>query len=116
MSWPRLFHDLRAACQTEFANTFHAHVVREWIGIRLAVAQELYLQTTEDHDQQATQNPAHGVARNAAQTGANVKRPERTNPDEVLEDQAFRPILSAPVYSGLDVRMTLRGLEPRFEP
>ena len=36
--WPRLFHGLRASCQTDLANRFPAHVVCEWLGNSLAVA------------------------------------------------------------------------------
>ncbi len=114
--WPRLFHGLRAACQTDLANMFPAHVVCEWLGNSLAVAREHYLQTTEDHYQKAAQNPAHGGAQNAAQTGADTKEPERTTPAVVLESQAFWPILSAPVPSCPDVLMTLSGFEPESEP
>ncbi len=114
--WPRLFHGLRAACQTDLANMFPAHVVCGWLGNSLAVAREHYLQTTEDHYQKAAQNPAHRGAQNAAQTGADTKEPERTTPAVVLESQAFWPILSAPVPSCPDVLMTLSGFEPESEP
>lgn len=109
--WPRLFHALRASCQTDLANKFPAHVVCEWLGNSMAVAREHYLQVTEDHYQMAAQNPAHEAAQYAAQTGADTKRPERTKPAEVFETQAFRPILSAPVFSSPNDLMTL----PRFE-
>ncbi|HEV3384380.1 MAG TPA: site-specific integrase [Gemmata sp.] len=54
--WPKLFHGLRASCQTDLANKFPGHVVCEWLGDSLAIAQEHYLQVTEDHYRQATQN------------------------------------------------------------
>ncbi len=53
-SWPRLFHNLRASCQTDLAEQFPAHVVCEWIGNSEAVARAHYLQTTPDHFQKAS--------------------------------------------------------------
>jgi len=47
--WPRLFHNLRASCQTELVERFPAHVVCEWLGNSEAVAREHYLQTTDEH-------------------------------------------------------------------
>ncbi|MBY0456723.1 MAG: site-specific integrase [Gemmataceae bacterium] len=114
--WPRLFHGLRASCQTDLANEFPAHVVCEWLGNSIAVAREHYLQTTEDHYQKAAQNPAHGAAQNTAQTGADRTGLERTSSPEVLEFEASGPILSAPVPFCTDVQMTLSGFEPEFWP
>ena len=48
-TWPRLFHNLRASCQTDLAERFPSHVVCRWIGNSEAVAREHYLQTTDAH-------------------------------------------------------------------
>lgn len=56
--WPRLFHNLRATRQTELAETHPIHVVCAWIGNSQAVAQEHYLQVTDEHFIKAAQNPA----------------------------------------------------------
>lgn len=47
--WPRLFHNLRASCQTDLAERFPSHVVCDWIGNSEVIAKAHYLQTTEDH-------------------------------------------------------------------
>ncbi len=47
--WPKLFHNLRASCQTELAERFPSHVICQWIGNSEAVAREHYLQTTDAH-------------------------------------------------------------------
>lgn len=47
--WERLFHNLKASRQTELCNRFPAHVVAAWLGNSVAVAQQHYLQLTEDH-------------------------------------------------------------------
>lgn len=77
--WPRLFHALRAACQTDLANKFPGHVVCEWLGNSLAVAQEHYLQVTEDHYRLAatTQNPTHTTQKTTHPT-ADYVRPSKT--------------------------------------
>src|SRR5262249_45630927 len=110
--WPRLFHGLRASCQTDLANKFPAHVVCEWLGNSLAVAREHYLQVTEDHYREAAQNPAQLGAQKPAHPGADGKGPERTGSVEVLDLQASGPILSAPVSSCPNDLMTLSGFEP----
>lgn len=52
-TWPRLFHNLRASCQTDLAERFPAHVVCAWIGNSEAVARAHYLQTTDAHFEKA---------------------------------------------------------------
>lgn len=47
--WPKLFHNLRASAQTDLASRFPIHVVCDWLGNTQAVAQEHYLQTTDQH-------------------------------------------------------------------
>lgn len=116
--WPRLFHGLRASCQTDLANRFPAHVVCEWLGNSLAVAREHYLQVTEDHFRagalKAAQSPAHFghlVAQNAAQTAADTKRQDRTNPTETLDIKPSSSVLFDPVSICTTVQMTLPGPE-----
>ena len=60
--WPRLFHNLRASCQTELENRFPTHVVCYWLGNSEAVARKHYLQTTEEHFAQAIRGGATGGA------------------------------------------------------
>ena len=51
--WPRLWHNMRASCQTELSDVFPAHVVCRWIGNSEDVAREHYLQVTPEHFQRA---------------------------------------------------------------
>jgi integrase len=62
--WPRLFHNLRASCQTELAERFPSHVVCQWIGHSELVARKHYLQTTDEHF-----GKANGTAGAAAEAG-----------------------------------------------
>ena len=47
--WNRLWHSLRATCQTELEEVFPTHVVCAWLGNSVAVAHKHYLQVTEEH-------------------------------------------------------------------
>lgn len=55
--WPRMWHNLRATRQTELEDNFPTHVVCSWIGNSPGIAQQHYLQTTEDHFAAAIRSP-----------------------------------------------------------
>lgn len=55
--WPKLWHNLRATCETELAEHYPAHVACAWIGNSVQVAAQHYLQVTDDHYIEAAQNP-----------------------------------------------------------
>ena len=57
---PKLWQNLRATRQTELAETFPIHVVCDWIGNSRAVAQEHYLQVTDEHFEAAQNAHAQG--------------------------------------------------------
>ena len=69
-AWPRLFHNLRSTRQTELGETFPAHVVCGWIGNTERVAQNHYLQTTDEHFKKAVTGEGVPAARSAAQNQA----------------------------------------------
>ena len=52
-AWPRVFHNLRASRQTELEESFPSHVVCGWMGNSEAVARAHYLQTTDEHFDEA---------------------------------------------------------------
>jgi integrase len=61
--WPKLFHNLRASCETDLARIHPIQAVCDWIGNSITVAQRHYLQTTEADFERAAvletaQNPA----------------------------------------------------------
>jgi len=47
--WPKTFQNLRSSCETDWASIHLPHLVFAWIGHTEKVAQEHYLQVTEDH-------------------------------------------------------------------
>ncbi len=56
--WPKPWQNLRSTRETELAETYPIHVVCAWIGNSEAVARKHYLQVTDEHFEQAAQNPA----------------------------------------------------------
>ncbi len=48
-AWPRLFHNMRASCATDWAEKLPAHVVAKWLGHSPMIAAAHYLQTRDDH-------------------------------------------------------------------
>lgn len=47
--WPKLWHNLRASAETDLAERFPMHVVCKWLGHGKLIAQEHYLQVTDEH-------------------------------------------------------------------
>jgi hypothetical protein len=47
--WPKLWHNLRAACRTDLEERFPAHVCDCWVGHSTRVAKDHYLRVTPDH-------------------------------------------------------------------
>jgi len=56
--WPKLFQNLRATRETELNETWPIHKVCKWIGNSPRVANESYLQVTDEDYKKAAQNPA----------------------------------------------------------
>lgn len=80
--WPKLFHNLRASCQTDLARVHPIQAVCDWIGNSITVAQDHYLQTTEADFERAAvletaQNPAQQPSvRPRGEPRANLSRKE----------------------------------------
>jgi integrase len=72
--WAKPWHNLRASCQTELARKYPIHVVCAWIGNSRAVAQEHYLQVTDEDFAAAMSTEA---AQKAAQHTAESTRTNR---------------------------------------
>jgi len=63
--WPRLFHNLRGSCATDFAAHHPAHVAAAWLGHSVAIARAHYLKVT-DADFDAARNRAKQALRSAS--------------------------------------------------
>ena len=68
--WERLFHNLRASRQTELTDIFPAHVVAKWLGNSVKVANDHYLQVTDEHFALAAQKSGAKSGAEAAQKAA----------------------------------------------
>ena len=60
--WPKLWHNLRASCQTDLARVFPLKSVCDWLGNSALVAMTNYIQSTESDFQRAIGNPTQTVA------------------------------------------------------
>jgi integrase len=61
-TWPRLFHNLRASCQTDLEQSFPSYVVCAWMGNSESVAKAHYLQVLPEHFTEAAQGNANSDA------------------------------------------------------
>jgi len=71
--WPRLFHNMRASCATDWVERFPAHVVAGWLGHSPLIAAQHYLQTRDAHFDLAA--GVHEAATNPATNPATQVRP-----------------------------------------
>ena len=130
--WPRLFHNLRASCQTELAERFPGHVVCQWIGNSEAIAKAHYLQVTDAHfaaasgnakgekvspnptlQTAATSGRAAQPATAAAETLGNIEKPRETGAiGWAMRDS--NPRLPPCKGGTLAAELMARGLCPRL--
>lgn len=102
--WPRIFHNLRASCETDLVEDFPIHVVAVWLGNTPGVATRHYLQVTESNFQKAVQLAVQSVVVTPVQTGSiagAVGIGERNIPDR----NECEPM-------GTGTKMGEEGLEP----
>ena len=102
--WPKAFQNLRSTRQTELAERWPAHVVCAWMGNSAKVAQEHYLQVTEEHFEQAAQN----AAQYPAASGCTVRN---TTPEDDLENTDL-PRVTAKCEAVQDILVGRAGFEP----
>jgi integrase len=114
--WPRVWHNLRASCQTELSARFPLHVVCSWLGNTTTVAAQHYLTVREsDFEAAVALQPVadpNTRLQNALQQAAEMPRmgsqtPQAKN-DERPAVQAFTTECELVRTSG----MPPEGLEP----
>jgi integrase len=64
--WERLWHNLRASCETELLDRFPSHVVAEWMGHSEAISRKHYSAPNDSHFERAA------AAQSAAQSGSEL--------------------------------------------
>lgn len=115
--WPNLFVNLRSSRRTDLADEFPGHVLNAWFGHGSEVAEEHYLQVTDEHFDRATQraaksgadalqNPVHPTA--ASSRHVSPSSAESESADDV------RRVLAKRGESRRTGKVTPRGFEPRF--
>jgi integrase len=112
--WPKTWHNLRATRQTELAARHPIHVVCAWMGNSRAVAQDHYLQVTDDDFakavavQKATEKAAQNPAQQVSETGSTEAKASREN--LVMNEKSPLPAKEG------GFRVTLTGFEPVSRP
>ncbi len=113
--WPRVWHNLRASCQTELSARFPLHVVCSWLGNTTTVATQHYLTVREsDFENALSPQPVTPTSRlqNALQHTAEMPRTaSRDTRDQNAQRLAVQAFTSGcdPVQVSL---MPPEGLEP----
>jgi len=101
--WPRLFHALRASCESDLAREYPITTVCRWIGNTVTIASRHYVQVTDEDFRRAS-----GAAQNPAQSAAELggKAPARKHDTPVFPEK----------YEGVrcctDVQVEAAGIEP----
>ncbi|TVQ62723.1 MAG: site-specific integrase [Phycisphaerales bacterium] len=116
--WPRLFHNLRASCATDWVEHFPAHVVAGWLGHSPMIAAQHYLQTRDAHFDlaagigKAATNPATTMATNPATQARPHKPKEQRSQPESHENQGLMVGCGIVCDSVENKLMGVTGLEP----
>ena len=80
--WPKIFHNLRASCETELVEVYPIHVVCSWLGNSSAIAQKHYLQVRDENFNHASGAKCGAtLGQNAVQSGQAA-----TSTDKQLSD------------------------------
>jgi len=110
-SWPRLFQNLRASCETELAQSHPLHVVCEWIGNSAKVAADHYLQVTDADFERAAKSGALAL-QNQVQHPAAASRTPSQETMQTLSAQGVVRDGATPCVTVQVIRMTPTGFEP----
>ena len=102
--WPKLWQNLRATRQTELAKDWPGHIVCAWMGNTQAVADEHYLQVTDEDYSRAAQN----ATQYPTAQGGNEQKSTKDNADE----NADFPLVTAKCNSVHELPVGDTGLEP----
>lgn len=116
--WPRVFHNLRASCETDLMQSFPIHVVCAWLGNTPAIALRHYLQVTDADFERAVTGGAHSgtrPAQNAAQSAAGQNGRQMTGKPEPDAGVRVSPSMTIEDMLGQVVLMGEAGLEPPTE-
>lgn len=113
--WPRLWHSMRASCETDLAREFPLAVVAKWLGNTQAVAMRHYVDVTDADFERATGDGKSGprkAAQKAAQHTHATPRSESQAPTPAQQKtpalQGFAPSCDTVQNRGMEAA----GIEP----
>ena len=113
--WTRLWHSMRASCETDLARQFPLAVVAKWLGNTQAVAMRHYVDVTDADFERAIivdAQPAQEAAQNAAQ---HAHAMDRSEPQPTKAAQEKTPVLLGAASSCETLQnrgMEAAGIEP----
>ena len=117
--WPRVFHSLRASCESDLAQSFPLAVVAKWLGNTPSVALRHYVDPTDAAFEQATgwqprdaKNDA-GATQKTTQARAATRQQEVPGVTEPLGIAGSRRLLATLEQSCPDVQRECMGIEPQ---
>ena len=117
--WPRLFHNLRASCETDLMKEHPIHAVCSWLGNSPTVALRHYLQVLDSDFEKAngmngigSAKPGAVVVQKHVQSPADRNGQEMTKPMQPIVISGLRRFVSDPAYSSRDDLMGDTGFEP----
>ena len=115
LPWPRVFHNLRASCETDLMKEHPIHVVAARVGNTPKIAVSHCLQRLDGNFEKAVKGDAKSDAR-ATQTPAQARAggngQEATKRPQPVRTVGLRSMVSAPVDTCRDEQIRLAGLEP----
>lgn len=117
--WPRLFHTLRASCETDLLESLPMSAVTEWLGHSAAIALKHYTRVPKHVFEIATKGDVKSDARatqKATHSEADTIGRETTKPPQPLVIEGLRRLVVDSVRQCPSVQVTLRGFEPRSQP
>ena len=113
--WPRLFHNLRASCATDWVERFPNHSVAKWLGHSPLIAAQHYLQPRDAHFAAAA---GLGAASNPATNPATQARTHENKGNHAMPQNPDKPAVLERVGVGCDRvengQVTPGGFEPPF--
>lgn len=113
--WPRLWHSMRASCETDLARQFPLAVVAKWLGNTQAVAMRHYVDVTDADFARATTGAESIDAKAAQKAAQHAHAMERSEPQSTKVTHEKSPVLqgSASPCDTLQNRgMEAAGIEP----
>jgi len=124
--WPRLWHNLRASCESDLAQAFPLATVVKWLGNTPAIALRHYVDVTDEAFERAKRwkplslgpgevcGPKCGpqVAQNAAQQELAPESTKEKNLTQILEKPQVMPSLAKGCLRTQYGLMEDRGFEP----